>query len=234
MSTVLSVSIELSRRLADQVSAGNSDGERFSANERLQALDAAYNQVVIGVLGYTRQQRSAYQLLGELTQREQTAIVAGGNSLNNFNYGVAAGGVIGVECNINGKEVWAVERDVDDLQWSSNQWFQGNDLRPVYYIQSNLLKVEVTLGSYPFTAYVHYIRQPRKLNYNATNSIYTASLETNPLLDEIIVSGAVAVAQQMSDDQDKVALMTEATSALIQSMVSHELGKGNKRPKGDA
>jgi len=232
--TVAALSIELSRRLADEVSAGTTDGERFTSNQRLAALDAAYNQMVLAVLGHTNARKSAYQLLGELSQREAQSILASGFSLDNFTYNVAASGIINVECEIDGARVFAVERELDDLQYAGNFHFKGNDGRPVFYILSNLLMLEVSLGSYPVSSWVHYIRQPKALSYTLNDANNTTSLETNGSLDEIILNAAISVAQQMSDDPEKVSMMNEISGALIQAAVAHEFGKSNKRLKGDA
>lgn len=231
---VSTMSILLSRRLADEVSSGSTDGERFTADQRLSALDGAYDAVVLAILGHTNARKSAYQLLGDLAQRDNKEINAAGVSLNSFTYNITAGGVYSVECVIDGKRVYGVERELDDLQWAGNEYHQGNDLRPVFYVLSNTLYVEVTLGSYPVTTYVHYIRQPKQLDYSTNSKDKTTTLETSGSLDEIILTAAVGIAQQMSDDQAKVQVANEYTTALVQSIVAHEFGKSNKRLKGDA
>lgn len=232
--TVNNMSIWLSRRLADEVSAGTTDGERFYSAQRLAALDGAYNQVVNMILGATNMRKSAYQLLGELTYQEDKQFTGSGVSLNNFEYRVAAGGVIGVDCVINGASRPAVEREWDDNQYKANYYFKGNDGRPVYFVRGNTLYVEVTLGSYPFTGWVDYVRMPRQLHNNTTDGVYTSSLETNGTLDEIILTQAVALAQMTSDDYEKVELGNQSMMAQLQALISHEFGKSNKRQKGDA
>lgn len=232
--TVANMSIQLSRRLADEVSAGTTDGERWSAAQRLSALDSGVNQVVMMILGHANLRKSAYQLLGSLFNRESHSIIASGLALTSLSNIVAAGGVVNVECMIDGARVYSVEREPDDLQYAHNPHFQGNDKRPVYYILGNLLMLEVTLGSYPVSAFVHYIQRPKELSYTINDVIYTTSLETNEIMDEIILLAAVGSAQMMSDDQDKVALASQTSASVLQALIAHEFGKSNKRQKGDA
>ena len=232
--TVSSASVELSRRLADEVSAAATDGERFTSAQRTAALNAAVKQVVLYIMGAANTRRSAYQLLGDLVFRDAQSIGANGLALSSLTYQAAGGGVLDVECDINGAKVFGVERAPEDLQHASNPHFQGNDGRPIYYVRGVTLFLEVSLGSYPVTSYVHYVAHPKELHLTTDDSTYTNALQTSPSLDEVIYSAAIVAAQQMSDDYDKVNVVNESVKALLGGIISHEFGKSNKRRKGDA
>lgn len=232
-SSVIAMSMQLSRRLADAVTDGLTDGERFKAAWRLSSLDAAYKQVVMGILGHTNARKSAYQLLGELSQREARTINSTGLPVTDLTHTAAAGGIIGIECLLGQERVFASERELDDLQWRGNPYFQGNNGKPVYHVLSNTIMLEVNLGSYPVSTFVHYIRHPKGLDYSTNSATLTKELETSPTLDEIVLTGAVAIAQMMSDDHEKVKLAMESAAGLIQSIIAHEFGKSSKREKGN-
>lgn len=234
MTSVSNMSIQLSRRLADEVSAASTDGERFKSAHRLAALDAAHKQMVIHILGGATKRKSAYTLLGSLTNRESRSIAAAGFALGSLTNTAAAGGVVNVECEIGTARVFAVERDSSDLQWAGNRHFQGNDARPVYYILGNTLFLEVNLGSYPVASYIHYVAHPKNIHLTSNSGNNTSTLQTSPTLDEIILSAALAVAQQMGDDFDKAQAASQDVANLIQSIISHEFSKSNKRDKGEA
>jgi len=231
---VTTLSLELSRRLADEVSTAATDGEQFTSAQRTAALNAAHKQMVIHVLSATNKRKSAYTLLGSLTRREHRSLGPDGFDLSGLSRTVAAGGIINVECLIGTARVYGVERGVEDLQYANNEHFQGNDNRPVYYLQGDELWIEVNLGSYPVDAYVHYVENPKELSLTADDTVHTSTIQTSPTLDEPILQAAVAVAQQLGDDLDKVQVATQSALGLIQGVIAHEFGKQNKRNKGEA
>lgn len=223
MSTVKNLSVRLSRRIADTASSGDSDGKRFTADQRLEALQTAVDRTVTTVLALSTPKKTVYQLLSSITSTKNVTVNSDGIDLTDIHTNILPTGVIAVELEIDGRRVWGNERDIDEVEFADNEWERGSDESPRFYVEGNKLYVEVTIGSYPVDTEVHYVRRHDELIYAGTGNNKTTQLELNPILTEAVLSAASALCYQFAGEADKLQLSESQFTKHIQSLVKYEV-----------
>jgi hypothetical protein len=190
--TIIQLSRELSYAAGDAVLTGTTDGKRFTAQRRLEAIKDGCNMVVNTLLGMSTPERKTHTLLQPLLSvKEDVDVNVTGYDFSNL--GIISDGIESVSVVIDGRRKPAHERTIRDFQLSANQYLTGSDDYPTYYIMSRKLYVEIDIGSYPVQTTFHYVRAPKTPVYTGPGAGETAEFELSDNLATIVKDAASAV-----------------------------------------
>lgn len=231
--TFVELSRDLSIRCADAAS-GNSDGKRFTAEQRLSALNGAVKMTVNFILSGSTETRKPHDVLQSLVTVEEHDVNADGLPLSNLSNKVSSAGIKFVEILIGASWVPAVERTVDELRLRRNRYLAGTDEAPTYYIASDRLFVQITVGSYPVRARLYFIRVPKTGVYSAPSWYETTEFELPDNLSEAVLSAAEMILYKSTDDRERVKdayelFISQVTASVQESLADNEQLGGIKQ-----
>lgn len=221
--TFMELSLELAFRCYDSVAVGNADGKRFTASQRLSALNAGTLMTVNALLSGSTDSRKVHDLVQELIVLDTVTVNSNGFPLTSLTQRVSSAGVKFVEALIGAHWVPAVERTVNELQFRGNRYLSGTDDYPVYHIIDNRLFLEITVGSYPLNARIYYVRLPRSGVYTNPDNYQSTSFELSENLSEAVLSAACTILFSSTDELDRVRLFFEMFTSQVGTKITESL-----------
>ena len=202
--TVANMEDYVSQLLADTGSTKWTD-----ANDILPALLSAQEEFVIKILGYARENRKVFEVLSEIQAIKTGASVATtGYALSGVDTTPGPflrNGFIAASCTLDSVTRWCQEIDVADLGKQRNKWYAGNDERPLCYVYNEVFYILASTGSYPITASIYYIREPRTLVASGASGYQVTTCELNAAYHRLISEMAFANCLRMTGDESSLA-----------------------------
>jgi len=166
----------------------------------------------------------SFDVLTEIQASVETSVDTSGYALSNLNSSPGPfipGGFVASEILVDSKKRWAARIPFKNLPQQNNRYLKGNSEKPVIYIFSDTFHVLVTPGSYPVTATIYYIREPKELVALSASGYQVTICELNTIHHRLISKMAAAECHRMAGDapnMSKYIALTKETNLEIRQI----------------
>jgi len=190
---------------------GDPNSRRWDqTNHRLPALNSAYRQVVMKVLGMAQRDDSMFDLLQGLQASQTVGVNVTGYTVSGLtNEMFSETGFMSAQVTLDGEDQWCVRYTTDQKTMKQNRYLRGNNEYPVIRFEGGKMYVDIDNASYPTDVTLYYIKTPSTIADEATEP------DVDDILHDTIVLFAEAECRRMADDFVQAAkILEEANSNL--------------------
>ena len=187
---------------------GDTNNNKWDATTAiLPALNIAQMAFVHKMIGYSAQTENVFDVLTEIQTSTEKSVDTTGYDLDNLATSPGpfiSGGYVASKILVDAKEKWAARIPFKNLPQQNNRYLEGNSEKPVVYIFTNTFYVLVTAGSYPVTATIFYLREPKELVASGASGYQVATCELNTIHHRLISKMAAAECHRMAGDTPNI------------------------------
>uniref|UniRef100_A0A6M3L666 Uncharacterized protein n=1 Tax=viral metagenome TaxID=1070528 RepID=A0A6M3L666_9ZZZZ len=189
--------------LVSQILTGASTNTKWNATTAvLPALNNAQLEFVHKAIAYSAGSDTIFDELGELQASTSQSVNTTGYDLDGlasspgpFLYYVAS------KITIDDTTRWVDRISFKDLDKQNNKYTAGCDEDPKCYIFTNTYFLLLTTGSYPVTATVYYIREPKELVASGASGYQVTTCELKSAFHRLICKMAAAECHRTAGDE---------------------------------
>jgi len=200
----------------------------------LPALNTSQFEFVQKLLAYGAGDENIYDMLTNLQDSTTQSVDTVGYDLDGLvaTKRIIPGGYIASKCTVDSVTRWVTRISMSNLPQQNNRYLKGSDERPVCYIYQNTYFLIVTAGSYPLSATIYFIREPKELVASGAIGYQVATCEVSTIFHRLICKMAAAECHRMVGDQVNLtkyqAIMGEVDRE-VQAIATH----GRVEPKAE-
>lgn len=190
-----------------QILADTSNTKWQNSTHILPSLNNAQEELVLRIASYASKNRRAFELLGEIEKKSSTLSVAStGYALSGLDTAgpYMRNGFVACSCTIDETTKWCQYIPSADLEQQSNYYLKGSDDMPLCYTFNETLYILASTGTYPISAILYYIREPKTLVASGATGYQVTTCELNALFHRLICEMAAANCWRMMGDESSL------------------------------
>ena len=187
-----------------QLLGDTSNSKWTSATHILPALNSAQEEFILKILAFAKQSKDAIGVISELQAKKTSAsVTTTGYALSGLDASAPfhRNGLIAVNPTLDSVSRWCEIIKPIDLSQQQNYYKKGNDERPQAYEYNEVIYILASNGSYPITADIYYIREPKELVTATVSGYQTNTCELSRVFHRLIAEIATANCWRMTGDE---------------------------------
>ena len=206
---------------------GDPDSLRWdSDNELYSALSTAQRLFVTQVLG-AKSFHDNFEIFSDITTSKSFSVGVVGYDLSGLNPGMSRNGYISSRVIVQGRERYITRLPQSKIGLINNQYFRGNDWTPKCYIEGNVYKLLIDMGSYPKTVTMSYVSVPASISATSQPQVNAGFHDVLLVMAEIELRRSIDEIEQAAALQQMIVLPTIQliASGGVNEPKSHTLGQ---------
>lgn len=206
---------------------GDANSTKYTqATHRLPALNMAQTEIVLKLLAYHQKYRGVFDILREIQTSQATSAITSatsGYALSGLTRAMVANGFMQLQATINSTIRYITKLSPDRAGLTKNQYLYGTDENPVAYILANSLYVQC--DTYDVTPTIWYVREPGEMVASGAAGTQVTTCELNPLMHELVVQLAAAIAREMGEEYQQAGLIRNNVDLQIQMLATGQMNE---------
>jgi len=200
---------------------GDPNSERWTTNDAIyNALSVAQRLFVAEVLG-SPSFRDNFEVFADISASDTISVGVAGFALGGLKSTMARNGYISSRVTTGGKVRYVTRMPQSKVGMLGNQYFRGNDWTPKCYIEGDVYRLMISMGSYPKNVTLSYIAVPDKIT-SSTSPVISAAFH------DILAIMAEEHLRRGIDEFEQAAYLRQA---IIVPVIGKVASGGAKEPK---